>query len=129
MLIRDIQKSPEKYRRLSMEPTHPDKLVENVTAPSAGGFPGPDGEVGLRMRLFFRTTSGEGMKESVLEVWNTHQLQGLTYSGASSELDKEYGREAGAVAQLVLGVALISNVSSPPCISSAWLSQARSSWV
>ncbi|MGI6301368.1 MAG: hypothetical protein ACOX52_09980 [Verrucomicrobiota bacterium] len=27
-----------------MEPTHPDKLVENVTAPSAGGFPGPDGE-------------------------------------------------------------------------------------
>ena len=28
-----------------MEPTHPDKLVENVTAPSAGGFPGPDREV------------------------------------------------------------------------------------
>ncbi|MGI6303735.1 MAG: hypothetical protein ACOX52_22145 [Verrucomicrobiota bacterium] len=27
-----------------MEPTHPDRLVENVTAPSAGGFPGPDGE-------------------------------------------------------------------------------------
>ncbi len=23
-----------------MEPTHPDRLVENVTAPSAGGFPG-----------------------------------------------------------------------------------------
>ncbi len=22
-----------------MEPTHPDRLVENVTAPSAGGFP------------------------------------------------------------------------------------------
>ncbi|MGI6302087.1 MAG: hypothetical protein ACOX52_13685 [Verrucomicrobiota bacterium] len=32
-------------------------MVENVTAPSAGGFPGPDGEVGLRMRLPFRTTS------------------------------------------------------------------------
>ncbi|MGI6302053.1 MAG: hypothetical protein ACOX52_13505 [Verrucomicrobiota bacterium] len=41
-----------------MEPTHPDRLVENVTAPSAGGFPGPDGEVRLRMRLPFRTTSG-----------------------------------------------------------------------
>ncbi|MGI6303348.1 MAG: hypothetical protein ACOX52_20140 [Verrucomicrobiota bacterium] len=40
-----------------MEPTHPDRLVENVTAPSAGGFPGPDGEVRLRMRLPFRTSS------------------------------------------------------------------------
>ncbi|MGI6300577.1 MAG: hypothetical protein ACOX52_05930 [Verrucomicrobiota bacterium] len=40
-----------------MEHTHPDRLVENVTAPSAGGFSGPDGEVGLRMRLPFRTTS------------------------------------------------------------------------
>lgn len=40
-----------------MEPTHPDRLVENVTAPSAGGFPGPDGEVRLRMRLPFRTGS------------------------------------------------------------------------
>ncbi|MGI6302499.1 MAG: hypothetical protein ACOX52_15790 [Verrucomicrobiota bacterium] len=28
-----------------MEPTHPDRLVGNVTAPSAGGFPGPGGEV------------------------------------------------------------------------------------
>ncbi|MGI6301999.1 MAG: hypothetical protein ACOX52_13235 [Verrucomicrobiota bacterium] len=41
-----------------MEPTHPDRLVENVTAPSAGGFPGPVGEVRLRMRLPFRTDSG-----------------------------------------------------------------------
>ncbi|MGI6301699.1 MAG: hypothetical protein ACOX52_11675 [Verrucomicrobiota bacterium] len=40
-----------------MEPTHPDKLVENATATSAGGFLGPDGEVRLRMRLPFRTTS------------------------------------------------------------------------
>ncbi|MGI6303993.1 MAG: hypothetical protein ACOX52_23540 [Verrucomicrobiota bacterium] len=40
-----------------MEPTHPDRLVENVTAPSAGGFPCPDGEVRLRMRLPFRTGS------------------------------------------------------------------------
>ncbi|MGI6300891.1 MAG: hypothetical protein ACOX52_07545 [Verrucomicrobiota bacterium] len=40
-----------------MEPTHPDRLVENVTAPSAGGFSGPDGEVRLRMRLTFRTGS------------------------------------------------------------------------
>ncbi|MGI6300801.1 MAG: hypothetical protein ACOX52_07065 [Verrucomicrobiota bacterium] len=40
-----------------MEPTHPDRVVENVTAPSAGGFPGPDREVRLRMRLPFRTGS------------------------------------------------------------------------
>ncbi|MGI6303454.1 MAG: hypothetical protein ACOX52_20710 [Verrucomicrobiota bacterium] len=40
-----------------MEPTHPDRLVENVTAPSAGGSPGPDGEVRLRMRQPFRTGS------------------------------------------------------------------------
>ncbi|MGI6300287.1 MAG: hypothetical protein ACOX52_04390 [Verrucomicrobiota bacterium] len=35
----------------------PDRLVENVTAPSAGGFPDPGGEVRLRMRLPFRTGS------------------------------------------------------------------------
>ncbi|MGI6301375.1 MAG: hypothetical protein ACOX52_10015 [Verrucomicrobiota bacterium] len=33
-----------------MEHTHPDRLVENVTAPSAGGFPDPDGEVSRRDR-------------------------------------------------------------------------------
>src|SRR5690606_14209416 len=46
-----------KSRLQSMEPTHPDRLVENVTAPSAGGFPGPEREVRLRMRLPLRTTS------------------------------------------------------------------------
>jgi hypothetical protein len=40
-----------------MDPTHLDRLVENVTAPSAGGSPGPNGEVRLRMRLPFRTGS------------------------------------------------------------------------
>ena len=39
-----------------MAPTHPDRLVENATAPSAGGFPDPDGEVRLRIRLPFRMT-------------------------------------------------------------------------
>ncbi|MGI6303026.1 MAG: hypothetical protein ACOX52_18485 [Verrucomicrobiota bacterium] len=33
-----------------MEPTHPHRLVENVTAPSAGGFPDPDGGVSRRDR-------------------------------------------------------------------------------
>jgi hypothetical protein len=33
-----------------MEPTHSDRLLENVTAPSAGGFPGPDGEDSRRDR-------------------------------------------------------------------------------
>jgi hypothetical protein len=37
-------KIPPKSRLQSMEPTHPDRLVENATAPSAGGFPGPDGK-------------------------------------------------------------------------------------
>ncbi len=38
--------------------TLPPSQLENVTAPSAGGFPGPDGESsGLRMRLPFRTGS------------------------------------------------------------------------
>ncbi|MGI6300022.1 MAG: hypothetical protein ACOX52_03035 [Verrucomicrobiota bacterium] len=41
-----------------MEPTHFHRQFENATAPSAGGSPGPDGEVRLRMRLPFRTTSG-----------------------------------------------------------------------
>ncbi|MGI6302865.1 MAG: hypothetical protein ACOX52_17660 [Verrucomicrobiota bacterium] len=41
-----------------MEPTHPDRLVENVTAPSAGGSPNPDGEVRLGKRLPFRTAAG-----------------------------------------------------------------------
>ena len=40
-----------------MEPTHPDRLVENVTAPSAGGFPDGDEEGRLGKRLPFRTTS------------------------------------------------------------------------
>ncbi|MGI6302819.1 MAG: hypothetical protein ACOX52_17430 [Verrucomicrobiota bacterium] len=43
-----------------MEPTHPDRLVENVTAPFAGGFPGPVGEVRLKRRLPFRTGSSSG---------------------------------------------------------------------
>ncbi|MGI6302602.1 MAG: hypothetical protein ACOX52_16310 [Verrucomicrobiota bacterium] len=35
-----------------MDPTHPDRLVENVTAPSAGGFPGPDGKaLPFRIRM------------------------------------------------------------------------------
>ncbi|MGI6302016.1 MAG: hypothetical protein ACOX52_13320 [Verrucomicrobiota bacterium] len=44
-----------------MDPTHLDRLVENVTAPSAGGSPGPNGEVRLRMRLPFRTGSSFAM--------------------------------------------------------------------
>ncbi|MGI6299838.1 MAG: hypothetical protein ACOX52_02085 [Verrucomicrobiota bacterium] len=48
-----------------MEPTHPDRLVENATVPSAGGFPGPDGEGRLRMRLPFRTTSSSRVAERV----------------------------------------------------------------
>ncbi|MGI6299611.1 MAG: hypothetical protein ACOX52_00910 [Verrucomicrobiota bacterium] len=33
-----------------MEPTHPDRLAENVTAPSAGGFPGLRMSGGSRIR-------------------------------------------------------------------------------
>ncbi len=52
-------KKPQKGRLQSMEPTHPDRQLENVTAPSAGGSPDPDGEVRLRMRLPFRTNSNK----------------------------------------------------------------------
>ncbi|MGI6301344.1 MAG: hypothetical protein ACOX52_09850 [Verrucomicrobiota bacterium] len=40
-----------------MEPTHPDRLVENVTAPSAGGSPDGNGEGRLGKRVPFRTAS------------------------------------------------------------------------
>jgi hypothetical protein len=35
-----------------MEPTHPDRLVENVAAPSAGGFPDGHGEDRLEAATF-----------------------------------------------------------------------------
>ncbi|MGI6301425.1 MAG: hypothetical protein ACOX52_10270 [Verrucomicrobiota bacterium] len=64
-----------------MEPTHPDRLVENVTAPSAGGFPGPDGEVRLRMRLPFRTSSSSGQVMSNRAIpspsWRSWRLGGF----------------------------------------------------
>jgi len=40
----DMTAPPKKSRLQSMELTHPDRLVENATAPSAGGFPDPDGK-------------------------------------------------------------------------------------
>ena len=71
-----------------MEPTHPDRLVENVTAPSAGGFPGPDGEVRLRMRLPFRTGSISRIswQPKVRAPWAIHSFN------AADQL----GRAAGA---------------------------------
>jgi hypothetical protein len=61
-------KIPPQSRLQSMDPTHPDRLVENVTAPSAGGFPGPDGEVRLRMRLPFRTGSSQWLSEKARSI-------------------------------------------------------------
>ncbi|MGI6303223.1 MAG: hypothetical protein ACOX52_19485 [Verrucomicrobiota bacterium] len=40
-----------------MEPTHPDRLVDNATAPSAGGSPDGLGEGRLGRRRPFRTTT------------------------------------------------------------------------
>ncbi|MGI6304047.1 MAG: hypothetical protein ACOX52_23820 [Verrucomicrobiota bacterium] len=53
-----------------MEPTHPDRLLENVTAPSAGGFPGPDGEVSRRDRRGRRGRRciGRGGKGTCIEA-------------------------------------------------------------
>ncbi|MGI6301238.1 MAG: hypothetical protein ACOX52_09310 [Verrucomicrobiota bacterium] len=42
-----------------MEPTHPHGQVENATAPSAGGFPDPDGEVSRRGAEAQRSERGE----------------------------------------------------------------------
>ncbi|MGI6301577.1 MAG: hypothetical protein ACOX52_11050 [Verrucomicrobiota bacterium] len=53
-----------------MEPTHPDRLVENVTAPSAGGFPGPDGEVSRRDRRGRRGVLGGGKGTCIGAVFN-----------------------------------------------------------
>ncbi|MGI6303349.1 MAG: hypothetical protein ACOX52_20145 [Verrucomicrobiota bacterium] len=46
-----------------MEPTHPHGQVENVTAPSAGGFPNPDGEVSRRDRRGRRGVLGGGERD------------------------------------------------------------------
>ncbi len=43
-----------------MEPTHPHGQVENATAPSAGGFPDPNGEVSRRDRRGRRGVLGGG---------------------------------------------------------------------
>ncbi|MGI6300856.1 MAG: hypothetical protein ACOX52_07365 [Verrucomicrobiota bacterium] len=53
-----------------MEPTHPDRLVENVTAPSAGGFPGPDGEVSRRDRRGRRGVLGGGKRDHAAAIMN-----------------------------------------------------------
>ncbi|MGI6300689.1 MAG: hypothetical protein ACOX52_06505 [Verrucomicrobiota bacterium] len=46
-----------------MEPTHPDRLVENATAPFAGGFSDPDGEVSRRDRRGRRGVLGGGKRD------------------------------------------------------------------
>ncbi|MGI6300356.1 MAG: hypothetical protein ACOX52_04755 [Verrucomicrobiota bacterium] len=56
-------------------------MVENVTAPSAGGFPGPDGEVRLRMRIPFRTGSGE--KSPATEVTENTEAYVFSYLNAT----------------------------------------------
>ncbi|MGI6302396.1 MAG: hypothetical protein ACOX52_15275 [Verrucomicrobiota bacterium] len=62
-----------------MEPTHPDRLVENATAPSAGGFPGPDGEVSRRGAEAQR---GIGKKGLPSEPFST---TGLVYGIGTTE--------------------------------------------
>ena len=54
-----FQYPPPKSMDQGVGPIPPHGQVENVTAPSAGDSPGPDGEVGLRMRLPFRTAFSE----------------------------------------------------------------------
>ena len=43
---------PQKCWGQSMEPTHPHRQVANATAPSAGGFPDPDGKVWMGADTF-----------------------------------------------------------------------------
>ncbi|MGI6304203.1 MAG: hypothetical protein ACOX52_24610 [Verrucomicrobiota bacterium] len=56
-----------------MEPTHPDRVVENVTAPSAGGSPGPDGENSRRGAEAQRCI-GRGEKGLTSEPFSTTAL-------------------------------------------------------
>ncbi|MGI6302397.1 MAG: hypothetical protein ACOX52_15280 [Verrucomicrobiota bacterium] len=63
-----------------MEPTHPDRLVENATAPSAGGFGGPDGEVSRRDRRGRRGGLGGGKRDLHRSrfqqlAWSTESVQ------------------------------------------------------
>ncbi|MDI9383602.1 MAG: hypothetical protein QM518_04820 [Verrucomicrobiota bacterium] len=53
-----------------MEPTHPDMLVENATAPSAGGSPDPDGEDPRRDRRGRRGVLGGGKGTYISAVFN-----------------------------------------------------------
>ena len=53
-----------------MEPTYSDRLVENVTAPSAGGFPDPDREVSRRDRRGRRGVLGWGKGTYIGAVFN-----------------------------------------------------------
>ncbi|MGI6300672.1 MAG: hypothetical protein ACOX52_06420 [Verrucomicrobiota bacterium] len=78
-----------------MEPTHPDRLVENVTAPSAGGFPGPDGEVRLRMRLPFRMASSQD--ENATAPLRLCAIPPVP-DGENAEHAKRRNREKGAAA-------------------------------
>ncbi|MGI6301991.1 MAG: hypothetical protein ACOX52_13195 [Verrucomicrobiota bacterium] len=66
-----------------MDLPHPDRLDENVTAPSAGGFPDPDGEVRLRMRLPFRTGSRQNGRISglIFRLCNHHLYTELRLVG------------------------------------------------
>ena len=70
LLKHDIYKIPQKICVQSMELTHPDMLVENATAPSAGGFPDPDGEDSRRDRRGRRGVWGGGKATYIGAVFN-----------------------------------------------------------
>ncbi|MGI6304205.1 MAG: hypothetical protein ACOX52_24620 [Verrucomicrobiota bacterium] len=76
-----------------MEPTHPDRVVENVTAPSAGGFPGPDGEVSRRDRRGRRGVLGGGKRD--LHRSRFQQLLWSTESVSLKIIPKKLAAEHG----------------------------------
>ncbi len=58
-----------------MEPTHPDKLVENATAPSAGGSPDGEGEDSRRGAEAQRMIVRGGLQNHQDGVWQ--RLEGI----------------------------------------------------
>ncbi|MGI6299518.1 MAG: hypothetical protein ACOX52_00435 [Verrucomicrobiota bacterium] len=79
-----------------MGPTHPDRLVENDTAPSAGGSPNPDGKAWLGRRLPFRTGSSRRCNTTSkhARAWAEHRFL-VPLAREAADCDRNDGKPEG----------------------------------